>query len=135
MIEVYIDGGSAGDPGPSGVGVFIKGNGHVIRHSFSLPNMSNHEAEFHACIKALDVCIDHGFKLISIRSDSKVVVDAIEKEYVKNTKFKPLLEKILADMTNNFDYAFIKWIPSKQNKEADTLAKEAIQLSLGKSYD
>lgn len=27
MIEVYIDGASAGNPGPSGAGIFIKGNG------------------------------------------------------------------------------------------------------------
>jgi ribonuclease HI len=33
MLEVYIDGASAGNPGPSGVGIFIKGEGHQLRFS------------------------------------------------------------------------------------------------------
>lgn len=135
MIEVYIDAGSAGDPGPSGAGVFIRGNGHIIRQSFPLGEMSNHEAEFHACVKALIVCKEHHFSTISIRSDSKIVVDAVEKEYVKNPKFKLLLSDILSLINDHFEHVFIKWIPSKFNKEADFLAKEAIQRSLEKSYD
>jgi ribonuclease HI len=135
LIEVYIDGGSAGDPGPSGAGVFIKGKGYLIRESFPLEEMSNHEAEFHACIKALILCKQHQFSMISIRSDSNIVVDAVEKEYVKNPKFKSLLSKILSLKNNHFDYVFIKWIPSKMNKEADILAKRAIQRSLEKFFD
>ncbi|SES32476.1 reverse transcriptase-like protein [Salipaludibacillus aurantiacus] len=127
MIEVYIDGASAGDPGPSGAGVFIKGNGYLIRQSFPLPEMSNHEAEFHACLKALAICKAHGFKIISIRSDSKTVVEAVEKEYVRNMSFRALLDSILYEMAHSFDYAFIKWIPGKLNKEADLLAKKGVQ--------
>ncbi|HVH96245.1 MAG TPA: RNase H family protein, partial [Bacillus sp. (in: firmicutes)] len=54
MIEIYFDGASAGNPGPSGVGVFINANGKVERFSSPLPEMSNHEAEFHAFICALE---------------------------------------------------------------------------------
>ncbi|WP_280771872.1 reverse transcriptase-like protein [Salipaludibacillus daqingensis] len=135
MIELYIDGGSAGDPGPSGAGVFIKGTDPVIRQLFPLKKMSNHEAEFHACIKGLLVCKEHQFSTVSIRSDSKVLVQAVEKEYVKNPTFKPLLQEILSIIQEDFDYVFIKWIPSKSNKEADNLAKRAIQLSLEKFLD
>ena len=28
MIELYVDGASAGNPGKSGIGIFIKGEGH-----------------------------------------------------------------------------------------------------------
>lgn len=56
MIEVYIDGASAGNPGPSGAGIFIKGNGVPEKYSLPLGNMSNHEAEFHALIEALEIC-------------------------------------------------------------------------------
>ena len=34
MIEIFIDGASAGNPGPSGAGVFIKKKGYF--HSFYL---------------------------------------------------------------------------------------------------
>ena len=29
MIELYVDGASAGNPGKSGIGIFIKGEGHT----------------------------------------------------------------------------------------------------------
>lgn len=129
MIEVYTDAGSAGNPGPSGAGVFIKYNGNVIRESIPLLPMSNHEAEFHACLEALRICEKHEFSIISLRSDSKVLVESVERKFVKNPLFQPLLASILACMDHSFTYAFIKWIPSKQNKEADQLAKRAIQLA------
>ena len=50
MIEVYIDGASAGNPGPSGAGIFIKGNGITRKIFYSLGIMSNHEAEYHALL-------------------------------------------------------------------------------------
>ena len=31
MIELYVDGASAGNPGKSGIGIFIKGEGHKIK--------------------------------------------------------------------------------------------------------
>ena len=126
MIEVYIDGASAGDPGPSGAGVFIKGNGIVERYSFSLAEMSNHEAEFHSLIKGLEICIEKGYKIVSFRTDSQIVESAVIKEYVKKKKYLPLLEQILS-LSQEFDLFFIKWIPSNQNKVADELARKGIK--------
>ncbi|WP_338451858.1 reverse transcriptase-like protein [Niallia oryzisoli] len=125
MIEAYFDGASAGNPGPSGAGIFIKANGQVERISIPLPVMSNHEAEFHAFIAALEICIEKGYKTVSFRTDSELVNRAIEKEFIKNKTFAPLLEKALT-LTNEFDLFFLKWIPSRENKNADELARRAI---------
>lgn len=126
MIEVYIDGASAGDPGPSGAGVFTKHHGHVEQYSIPLGIMSNHEAEFMALIKALEICIEKKYPIISVRSDSSAVVGAIEKEYVRNKKYRSYLTDAL-QLASHFDLFFIKWIPSKENKQADRLAKRAIR--------
>jgi ribonuclease HI len=125
LIEVYIDGASAGDPGPSGAGVFIKGNGIVEKYMFPLGEMSNHEAEYYSLIKALEICIEKKYNVVSFRTDSQLVDRAIEKEYVKNKRYAPLLQKAL-DLSKQLDLFFIKWIPSSQNKVADELAREAI---------
>lgn len=125
MIEVYIDGASAGNPGPSGAGVFIKGNGQPERYVIPLGNMENHEAEYHALIKALEICIEKGYKMVSFRTDSQAVNRAIEKEYAKNKAYAPLLEKAL-HLSKQLDLFFIKWIPSSENKVADELARTAI---------
>ncbi|MBA4536150.1 reverse transcriptase-like protein [Bacillus aquiflavi] len=126
MIEVYIDGASAGNPGPSGAGVFIKANGHVDRYSIPLGMMSNHEAEFYALIKGLEICFEKKYKIVSFRTDSAVVNRAVEKEYIKNKQFAPLLYQAL-ELTKKFDLFFIKWVPSRENKVADELARMAIR--------
>lgn len=128
LIEVYIDGASAGNPGPSGAGIFIKGNGTVEKYSIPLGIMSNHEAEYHALIKALEICIEKGFSnnLVSFRTDSELVNRAIEKEFVKNKLYTPLLETAL-QLSKQFDLFFLKWIPSIENKVADGLARLAIR--------
>ncbi len=128
MIEVYIDGASAGNPGPSGIGIFIKNNGQVEKHSIPLGPLTNHEAEFWALIKALEICRDHSYSIISVRSDSSLVVDSVEKEFVRNEKYTPLLEAVL-QLSKSFDLFFIKWIPARENKKADELAKKAIRMN------
>lgn len=126
MIEVYIDGASAGNPGPSGAGIFIKANGEVFTYSIPLGLMSNHEAEYQAFIKGLEICHEKGFKTVSFRTDSELVDRAVEKEFVRNPIYKPLLEKALT-LSGQFDLFFIKWIPSSLNKMADELARKAIR--------
>ncbi|MBS8264614.1 ribonuclease HI [Mesobacillus boroniphilus] len=126
MFEVYIDGASAGNPGPSGAGIFIKGEGEVYRYSIPLGVMSNHEAEYHAFIKALEICLDKGFNVVSFRTDSQLVNAAVEKEFVKNKLYAPLLEKALM-LSSQLDLFFMKWIPSSENKTADDLARKAVR--------
>ncbi len=125
MIEVYVDGASAGDPGKSGAGIFIKGNGNAEQYSIPLGIMTNHEAEYYALIKGMEICIQKKYKVVSFRTDSQLVDRAVEKQYVKNSAYSPLLEKVL-ELSKQFDLFFIKWIPSKENKVADQLARSAI---------
>ncbi|OZU88740.1 ribonuclease HI [Virgibacillus indicus] len=126
MIEVYTDGATSGNPGVSGAGIYIKANGSTYEYSLPLGVLSNHEAEFHAVIKALEICREQfPGEILSFRSDSKLVVDVIEKDFTKNKTFSPLLEKI-KEKANHFPYFFVKWIPEKQNSHADQLARKAI---------
>ena len=83
LIEVYIDGASKGNPGPSGAGVFIKGVQPPVQLSLPLGTMSNHEAEYRALLLALKYCIEHNYSTVSFRTDSQLVERAVEKEYAK----------------------------------------------------
>lgn len=125
MLEVYIDGASAGNPGPSGIGIFIKGEGHQIKISEPIGITNNHLAEFTALVRGLEEALKIGATFVSMRSDSKIVVSSIDKEYVKNEEFKPFLSEAMA-LIEQFELFFIKWIPDKENKAADVLAREAI---------
>jgi ribonuclease HI len=126
MIEVYIDGASAGDPGPSGAGIFIKGHGSAEQYSIPLGNMSNHQAEFHALIEALKICHKQDYRIVSFRTDSQAVESAMEKRFAKKQEYRVLLDEALV-LAESLDLFFIKWIPSKQNKMADELSRKAIQ--------
>ena len=125
MLEVYIDGASAGNPGPSGIGLFLKGEGHLIKISEPIGNTNNHQAEFIALVRGLEEAKKIGVSFVSMRSDSKIVVSSIEKNYVKNEEFKPYLQRAQV-LIEQFELFFIKWIPDKENKAADALAREAI---------
>lgn len=126
MLEVYVDAATAGNPGESGIGIFIKGEGHVLKFSEAIGVMSNHEAEFAALVRGLEEAAKLHSSLISMRSDSKVVVASIEKRYVKNDVFQPYLQRALT-LIDSFDLFFIKWIPDHENRAADALARQAIK--------
>lgn len=125
MLEVYVDGASAGNPGKSGIGIYIKGEGHQLRISEPIAPTDNHSAEFQALLRGMEEAAKLTTGIVSIRSDSQIVVMAVEKEYVKNEAHKPLLAQILAIATT-FDFFFIKWIADTDNRAADALAREAI---------
>ncbi|KSU63403.1 ribonuclease H [[Bacillus] enclensis] len=128
MFEVNIDGASAGNPGPSGAGIVIKQNGQVQHFSLPLGDMDNHLAEFTACKKALEICIEKNADTVWVRSDSQALVHAVEKEFVKSPLYKSILLDILR-LADQIPLFFIKWVPSKENKMADELARKAIHLN------
>lgn len=126
MLEIYIDAASKGNPGPSGIGIFIKGEGHLLQISEYIGDANNHIAEFTALIRALEEAKKLGSSFLSVRSDSKIVVSSIEKRYAKNEEFKPLLNRAL-ELADDFEFFFIKWISESENKAADKLAKDALR--------
>lgn len=125
MIELYVDGASAGNPGKSGIGIFLKGEGHHVKISEPIAATDNHSAEFQALIRGLEEAAKLTTSIVSARSDSQIVVSAVDKEFVKNPLYKQYLTDILT-IAEQFEYLFIKWIPTAENRAADALAKDAI---------
>ncbi|MCO7125686.1 reverse transcriptase-like protein [Sporolactobacillus shoreicorticis] len=128
MIEVSFDGAATSNPGLAGGGIYInEGNGKEIRRSLPFGVLtSNHEAEFAASVAALHCALEMGYRTVSFRTDSQLVNEALEKHHVKNKLFIPYLNEALS-LIDHFDLFFCKWIPDKQNKNADALARLAIQ--------
>ena len=126
MLELYIDGASAGNPGPSGIGIYIKGEGHQVKISEYIGETNNHVAEFQALVRGIEEALKLNNEMLWIRSDSKIVIASIEKQYVKNEEFKPYLQQALT-LLEQFQLYFVKWIADKDNRAADALAREALQ--------
>ncbi|AXH98915.1 ribonuclease HI [Sporosarcina sp. PTS2304] len=125
MLEVYIDGASAGNPGVSGIGIYIKGEGHEVRISEVIEPTNNHHAEFQALVRGLEEALKLSTGMVSVRSDSSIVVQSMEKQFSKNEQYAPYVKTAL-QLAERFDFFFIKWIPDHTNKTADVLARQAI---------
>lgn len=131
---MYTDASTKSNPGPSGVGVIIIGEDIHIQLSIPLEKeLSNHQAEFEAVLAGLDYLINNQLTHheLLLYSDSKIVVSAIERNYVKNKLFNHYLSSINKQL-ERFPIFIVKWIPEAQNKEADHFARQALYKKLNK---
>lgn len=81
MIEIFTDGASSGNPGPGGYGAILKVGIHYKELSGGFRKTTNNRMELLAVIKALEAVKKPG-QTITIYSDSKYIIDAIEKKWV-----------------------------------------------------
>ena len=80
-IEIFTDGASSGNPGPGGYGVILRSGKHYKELSEGFRKTTNNRMELLAVIKGLEA-IKTLNQSVLISSDSKYVIDAIEKRWV-----------------------------------------------------
>lgn len=114
--EIYVDGASAGNPGPSGIGIFIKHDGKTESFSIPIGDQSNQEAEFLALIEGMKLCAARGFESVSFRTDSDIVERAADLEAVKNKAFQPFVDEIIR-LKAEFPLFFISGFPADKTKQ------------------
>jgi len=128
VYELYVDGGSRGNPGPSGAGAVIKGpDGAVVKRlTKGLGVGTNNRAEYMALIMGLEEALKLGGRRIKILADSELMVRQISGRYkVKSPVLKPLYERAML-LRASFSAFTISHIPRALNSEADALANEAM---------
>ncbi|HVW98738.1 MAG TPA: ribonuclease HI [Mucilaginibacter sp.] len=81
MIEIFTDGASSGNPGPGGYGVILRSGKHYKELSEGFRKTTNNRMELLAVIKGLEALKNINQK-VTIYSDSKYVIDAIEKRWL-----------------------------------------------------
>lgn len=81
MIEIFTDGASSGNPGPGGYGVILRSGKHYKELSEGFRKTTNNRMELMAVIKGLEALKTPG-QQVTIYSDSKYVIDSIEKRWV-----------------------------------------------------
>lgn len=134
MIKIFTDGSSRGNPGPGGYGVVMlyKGNRKELSQGYRIT--TNNRMELTAVIKALEAIKKNSIK-VTIYSDSKYVVESVEKGWVWNwgrKKFKKKknidLWKQFIPLYKKFNIKFI-WVKGhagiKENERCDELANLA----------
>jgi len=124
---IQFDGGSRGNPGPSGSGAVIYGPRDrelLAEVALYIPHATNNIAEYHGLLCGLHWAYMHGLKNVVIEGDSKLIVEQLKGTY-KATKMLEIYTKTLGTLIY-FDYVGIRHIYRENNTVADRLANEAM---------
>jgi len=138
MISIYTDGSSRGNPGPGGYGaVLIKGH-HRKELSEGFRLTTNNRMELLSVIVALEALKADGER-VTIYSDSKYVVDSVEKKWVFGWEKKNYTGKKNPDLWMRFLRIYRKhhvkfvWVKghatNAENNRCDELAVAAAMQS------
>ena len=133
-ITIYTDGAARGNPGPGGYGIVLKAGKHRKELSQGFELTTNNRMELLAVIVALEQLKNKNSN-VTIYTDSKYVVDAVEKKWLFNwekTNFKkkknPDLWKRFLNIYADHNIKFI-WIKGHndnvENEVCDKLAVKA----------
>ena len=128
-VVVEADGGSRGNPGPAGYGAVVRDadTGAVLAEcKDGLGVATNNVAEYRGLIAGLEAARDLGATDVSVRMDSRLVVEQMLGRWqVKHPSMRPLATEAAA-LVRVFDAVTFEWVPREANRHADRLANQAM---------
>src|SRR5579863_9048965 len=126
-LVAYVDGGSLGNPGPSGIGVVIDGcESGPVRISRWIGHQDNNVAEYVALLEALQYAVSLKAKTLHVYSDSEVVVRQMRGEYICRSSRLYSLHWICRKLARALSFS-ISHVPREDNAEANQLANTAVR--------
>ena len=134
-LTAHCDGGSRGNPGPSGYGAVIEdAKGRVLAELSEFVGIqTNNFAEYSGLLGVLRWAIDHGAKRLRVISDSELMVKQMQGKYaVKSPILRPLFEEA-RKLSRRLESFEMRHTLRGGNKTADRLANEAMDRGMGKS--
>ena len=136
IINIYTDGSSLGNPGPGGYGIIMESKrmGYIRELSDGFRFTTNNRMELLAVIIALETLKKQPMEVM-VYSDSKYVIDAVEKKWVFNWKKKGFKNKKNPDLWKRYlnihgkhkvSFCWVKGHNNHpQNERCDKLAVKA----------
>lgn len=149
QVHIYTDGAAKGNPGPGGYGVVMELTGTHYKKEFyeGFRHTTNNRMELLAVIVGLEKLKNQNTTVLVV-SDSKYVVDSVEKKWVFGWEKKNFAGKKNPDLWMRFLKIYrkhqvdFKWIKGhnnhKQNERCDELAVMASmqeKLSIDSFYE
>ena len=124
-IIIYTDGAASGNPGPGGFGVVLKAGVYRKELMAGFRKTTNNRMELLAVIVGLEALKQPGWQVV-VYSDSRYVVDAVEKGWV----FPDLWKRFLA-IYRQHQVKFV-WVKGHadipENERCDQLAVQASKM-------
>ena len=134
-VIIYTDGAASGNPGPGGYGVVLESNaGHRKELNGGFRKTTNNRMELLAVIVGLRE-LKNTEVAVTVVSDSKYVVDAINKGWLRSwvkkgfkDKKNPDLWRLMIPLIDKYNPTF-QWVKGHnnhpQNERCDALAVQA----------
>ncbi len=129
-LTAYVDGGSHGNPGPSGIGVLIRNlQGETVRIAKWIGHQDNNVAEYVALLEALQHAVAAKAQALRVFSDSEIVVKQMTGQYVCRSPRLYSLNWTCRKLARSLEFS-ITHIRREENQEANELARRAVQSGL-----
>lgn len=125
---VYVDGGSRGNPGPSGIGYYIVGeDGRELKRGGEFIGFATSRvAEYYALKEGCEQAIELGLKSVKFVSDNLMLVNQMNGIYkIKNSDLLPIYRDI-QKLLESFEACAFVHVNREFNAEADQEANLAI---------
>jgi len=124
-LVAYVDGGSLGNPGPSGIGVVIDGSdGGKIRIAKWIGYQDNNVAEYVALLEALQCALTLNATILHVYSDSQIMVRQMTGAYTCRSPRLYSLNWTCQKLARTLAFS-ISHISREHNSEANGLANSA----------
>lgn len=127
-VHAHCDGGSRGNPGPSGFGAVITdAKGQTLAElSDFLGVRTNNYAEYSGLLAVLQWVLENDYTRVKVVSDSELMVKQVQGKYkVNSPDLKPLWQQA-RDRIAQLESFEIAHALRHKNKEADALANQAM---------
>ena len=126
--RAWIDGASRGNPGDAGFGVLFETDLVSEEIVGYLGQATNNVAEYAALIAVLTLASERGVEKLVVYSDSQLLVRQVTGAYrVKAPHLVPIFLQVLK-LRQSIPNFVIEHVVREDNKEADRLANQAIDL-------
>ena len=131
-VQIYADGGSRGNPGPSASGYVIYDDRRreLVYRGVYLGVTTNNQAEYTALKLALEEASRFGARDVEVYMDSLLVVNQMKGIFkVKNRDLWPIHDA-LKQLTQQFRRVTFTHVPREHNRLADAAVNEALDKQL-----
>jgi ribonuclease HI len=134
VMVAHVDGGSRGNPGPSGYGAYITdGEGKKVAELGEfLGVQTNNFAEYSGLIAALEYAVEHGYGTVKVVSDSELLVKQMKGQYKVRSEALLSIYGEAKALIRKLDRFEIRHVLRHLNKDADRLANEAMDRGMGR---
>ena len=128
VVQLYADGGSRGNPGPSASGFALLDteDNILLQKGVYLGRSTNNQAEYQALKLGLEAARDIGAREVLVFMDSLLVVNQMKGTFkVKNVDLLPINESI-KKLLENFKKVTFTHVPRALNALADSEVNKAL---------